>query len=69
MTDACPNFGLFVVEVLSLDMGEFYLVEDTIWGLEGPVVIDEGISASSTLIWTFLRLLLPQRLSMVTDDQ
>ena len=35
MTDACPNFGLFVVEVFSLNMGEFYLVEDAIWGLEG----------------------------------
>ena len=35
MMDACPNFGLFVVEVLSLNMGEFYLVEDTFWGLEG----------------------------------
>ena len=35
MTDACPNFGLFVVEVLSLNMGEFYLVEDAIWGVEG----------------------------------
>ena len=34
MMDACPNFGLFVVEVLSLYMVEFYLVEDSFCGLE-----------------------------------